>query len=175
MLSHKQTSFTAKDISSVVAPVAAALGMIMIVNMPLRDPYMPSKNISPVFSKPTVQLRTPEDNLTPWQYMSVSWMEPLIKKGVTRQMYDEDIWDLGWEFKHARLHNAFTALPGSVTKRVFLANGMDLVRTTAISVYRKGTSKYRPWLFQPIRQVANSTRSSHARTATAPARFNVRS
>jgi hypothetical protein len=172
MLSHKQASFAAKDILSVVAPVAAALGMIMIVNMPLRDPYMPNKDISPVFSKPKVQLRTPEDNLTPWQYMSVSWMEPLIKKGVTRQMDDEDIWDLGWEFKHARLHEAFSALPGSVTRRVFVANGMDLVRTTAMGIGRQWTSKYRTLLFLPIRQVPNYTRSSYARPATAPTRFD---
>jgi hypothetical protein len=146
MLSHKQAPFKAMDIFSVVAPVAATLGMIMILNMPLRDPYLPRKDISPVFGKPTVDLRTPEDNLTPWQYMSVSWMEPLIKKGVTRQMDDEDIWDLGWEFKHARLHEAFRALPGSVTRRVFVANGMDLVRTTAMGVCRSWTSKYRTTL-----------------------------
>jgi hypothetical protein len=142
MLSHRRASFEAKNIPSVVAPVAATLGMIMILNMPLRDSCLPSKDISPVFGKPTVKLRTPEDNLTPWQYMSVSWMEPLIKKGVTRQMDDEDIWDLGWEFKHARLHEAFRALPGSVTRRVFVANGMDLVRTTGIGLGRQWTSKY---------------------------------
>ena len=172
MLSHKQALFKTKDVSSVVAPVAAALGMITILNMPLRDPYLLNKDISPVFSKPTVQLRTPEDNLTPWQYMSVSWMEPLIKKGVTRQMEDEDIWDLGWEFKHARLHEAFRALPGSVTRRVFVANGMDLVRTTAMGVGRLWTSKYRTPPFCSTRQTNNSARSPHARSATAPARFN---
>jgi hypothetical protein len=110
--------------------------------MPLRDPCLLSKDISPVFGRPTAQLRTPEDNLTPWQYMSVSWMEPLIKKGVTRQIDDEDIWDLGWEFKHARLHEAFRTLPGSVTRRVFVANGMDLVRTTTLNVVRLCASKF---------------------------------
>jgi hypothetical protein len=113
----------------------------MILNMPLRDPCLPSRDISPVFGRPTVQLRTPEDNLTPWQYMSVSWMEPLIKKGVTLHMDDEDIWDLGWEFKHARLHEAFRTLSGSVTRRVFVANGMDLVRTTTLNVVRLCASK----------------------------------
>jgi hypothetical protein len=141
MLSHKQASFVAEDIPLVLAPVAAALGIIMVLNMPLRDPFLSNKDVSPVFGAPTVELRTPEDNLTPWQYMTVSWMEPLIQKGVTRQMEDEDIWDLGFEFKHARLHEAFRKLHGSVTRRVFVANGMDLVRTTCLGVIKLCASK----------------------------------
>ena len=90
-LSHRSSKFLAKDVPWVVAPAAAILGIITILNMPLRDPALPREDICPAFDTPTVQLRTPEDNLTPWQYMTVSWMEPLIKKGVTRQMEDEDI------------------------------------------------------------------------------------
>jgi hypothetical protein len=74
-------------------------------------------------------------------------MEPLIKKGVARQMEDEDIWDLGWEFKHARLHDAFRKIQGSVTKRVFVANGMDLIRTTVLNMIRLCASKY--WTMLP--------------------------
>jgi hypothetical protein len=141
MLSHKPFSATLKDIPLVLAPVMALLGILMTLNMPLRDPTLSKKGISPVFSPSTVELRTPEDDLTPWQYMVVSWMEPLIRKGVKREMNDEDVWDLGWEFKHARLHEAFRKLRGSVTRRIFVANGMDLVRTTTINVVRLVTSK----------------------------------
>ncbi|EFQ91944.1 hypothetical protein PTT_11049 [Pyrenophora teres f. teres 0-1] len=149
-LSHKQTPFMVKDIPWVIAPVAATFGIIMVLNMPLRDPVLPNKDISPVFGTPTIQLRTPEDNLTPWQYMTVSWMEPLIKKGVTRHMEDEDIWDLGWEFKHARLHEAFRKLQGSVTRRVFVANGMDLVRTTVLNAIRLCATLLTPVLLQRV-------------------------
>ncbi|KAF1832529.1 P-loop containing nucleoside triphosphate hydrolase protein [Decorospora gaudefroyi] len=149
-LSHKQGSFIAKDVPLVLAAVAAMSGIVMILNMPLRDPYLPKKDISRVFDTPTIQLRTPEDNLTPWQYMTVSWMGPLINKGVTRQMDDEDIWDLGWEFKHARLHEAFRKLPGSVTRRVFVANGMDLLRTTTIGVVRLCATLLTPVLLQRL-------------------------
>lgn len=141
MLSHSQSSIAVKDFPLALAPTMALLGIVMIFNMPLRDPLLPKEGISPVFSTPTVQLRTPEDDLTLWQYMIVSWMEPLIQKGVTRQMDDEDVWDLGWEFKHARLHGAFRQLQGSVTKRIFVANGMDLVRTTSLNIIRLSASK----------------------------------
>lgn len=114
----------------------------MILNMPLRDPALSSKEISPVFGTPTVELRTPEDNLTPWQYMSVAWMAPLIQKGVTKDMEDKDVWDLGYEFKHARLHNTFRKLTGSVTRRIFVANGLDLLYTTVLNVVRLAASKH---------------------------------
>ncbi|CAG5144885.1 uncharacterized protein ALTATR162_LOCUS1619 [Alternaria atra] len=149
-LSHRQSKFLAKDVPWVVAPAAAVLGIVTILNMPLRDPTLPRQDISPAFDTPTIQLRTPEDNLTPWQYMTVSWMEPLIKKGVTRQMEDGDIWDLGWEFKHARLHEAFRKLQGSVTKRIFVANGMDLIRTTVLNVIRMCATLLTPVLLQRV-------------------------
>jgi hypothetical protein len=115
-------------------PLAALIGIVIILNMPLRDPRLPSEDISAPFSTPTVKLRTPEDNLTPWQYMSVSWMSPLIQKGVKGQIDDQDVWDLGYEFKHSRLHDAFRTLRGSVTNRLLQANGVDLIRTTTLSL-----------------------------------------
>jgi hypothetical protein len=142
VLSSNQSSSMATDIPSVLTGVAALLGIFVVLNMPLRDPMLPKKDISPAFSAPTVKLRTPEDNLTPWQYMSVSWMSPLISKGMTRNVNDEDVWDLGWEFKHARLHSAFRTLQGSVTKRLLVANGMDLVRTTVLALIQLVASKW---------------------------------
>ena len=127
-----------------LCPVLAFAGIVVIINMPLRDPSLPSEDISPVYGPPTVKLRTPEDNLTPLQYMTVSWMGPLIQKGITRKMDDEDVWDLGWEFKHARLHDAFRKLEGSVTRRVFVANGMDALRTTSLNLLRLCASKFDP-------------------------------
>jgi hypothetical protein len=135
-LSHTHTSYGLRNLPEALGPAAALIGIFTILNMPLRDPTLSDEEISPVYSAPTVQLRTPEDNLTPLQYMTVSWMSPLIKKGMTKKMDDEDVWDLGWEFKHARLHDKFRTLEGSVTKRIFLANGMDCVYTTSLAVFR---------------------------------------
>ena len=107
--------------------------------------------------------------MTPWQYMTVSWMEPLIQKGVTRQMHDEDVWDLGWEFQHARLHEAFRKLQGSVTRRIFVANGMDLVRTTSLNMIRLAASEC------PNNPNNEITAESHSATdtCTSPTRIGL--
>lgn len=168
LLSHSQASLAARDIPLVLAPVAALLGILVILNMPLRDPTLSTNGISPVFVAPTVELRTPEDNLTPWQYMTVTWMGPLIKKGITKEMEDKDVWDLGYEYKHARLHDAFRKLHGSVTRRIFVANGMDLVRTTSLSIVQLTASKFRDWSSHHICISDLSSPSVPCSAATAP-------
>jgi hypothetical protein len=139
---HLINGMKAEDMPSVLVPMMAILGIITILNMPFRDPMMPNDDISAIYTAPTVKLRTPEDNLTPWQYMTVAWMGPMVQEGYKRQLDDEDVWDLPWEFKHARLHRTFRELPGSVTRRVFTANGMDLIRTTTMSFIRLGSSEF---------------------------------
>jgi hypothetical protein len=138
---HVLDRFSAENIPLMLTPVASLMGIVTILNMPLRDPMLPNDDISPVYSPPTEKLRTPEDQLTPWQYMTVAWMAPLIQEGYKRQLNDEDIWDLPWEFKHARLHATFRKLSGSVTRRIFVANGMDVIRTTIMSIVRLIASK----------------------------------
>jgi hypothetical protein len=139
VLSHTPHIFVRSKVENLpllLVPIAALVGIITILNMPFRDPMLPSGDISPVYGKSTGKLRTPEDNLTPWQYMTVTWMAPMIQEGYKRQLDDEDIWDLPWEFKHARLHRTFRKLQGSVTRRIFVANGMDVIRTTSMGVLR---------------------------------------
>lgn len=153
MLSHGHFPFVSQDAPIILAAVTALFGILIVLNMPLRDPALPRDDISPVYTKPTIDLRTPEDDLTPFQYMTVSWMRPLIKKGNTRDMNDEDVWDLGYVFKHERLHSAFRVLQGSVTKRLFFANGMDLLITTLIGLLQLVLSKASP-IIRSTRPVA---------------------
>ena len=87
-------------------------------------------------------MRSPEDNLTLWQFMSVSWMAPLIKMGNERQLNDEDVWSLGYEFKHRGLHDEFRELKGSVLRRLLEANGLDLFIISALSIIELVASVY---------------------------------
>lgn len=122
------------DIPLILAIVAAFGAIMTILLMSLRHPLRGNEEISPAFAKPAFEMRSPEDNLTLWQFMSVSWMAPLIKMGNERQLNDEDVWSLGYEFKHRGLHDEFRELKGSVLRRLLEANGLDLFIISALSI-----------------------------------------
>lgn len=123
-----------KDVVDELAIIAALGAVAVILLMPLRDPSLLGHKISPAFAAPTSDLRSPEDNLTLWQFMTVSWMAPLISLGNARQLNDEDVWQLGFEFQHRMLHDTFRDLKGTVLVRLLRANGVDLVIISILSI-----------------------------------------
>ncbi len=61
-------------------------------------------------------------------------MKPLISLGSARQLNDEDVWSLAFEFQHRILHDCFRELKGSVVRRLITANGFDLVIISSLAV-----------------------------------------
>ena len=108
--------------------------IVVLLCMPLRDPGLPNDEISPPFGHPKSQYRSPEDNLSLLQFMTVSWMSPLISLGSARQLNDEDVWCLAFEFQHSTLHDRFRQLKGSVVSRLITANGLDLMIISSLAV-----------------------------------------
>ena len=130
------------QVPAILVPFTALGAVMTILFMPMRHPNLPSDQISPVFSSPTSQLRSPEDNFTLWQFMTVSWMTPLIAVGNKRQLNDEDVWLLGYEFQHRGLHDRFRALRGSVFRRLLDATGLDLILISVLSIIELFASMY---------------------------------
>jgi hypothetical protein len=130
-----------KDLPSILALLSALVAIGTTLAMPLRPPHLPKNQISPAFGPPSSELRSPEDDLTLWQFMSVSWMAPLMSIGNKRQLNDEDVWQLGYEFQHRMLHDIFRELKGSVLGRLFRANGLDLVIISALSMFELVASR----------------------------------
>ncbi|OJD36754.1 abc transporter [Diplodia corticola] len=128
----------------------SALAVAAIFAMPMRDPNQPTTGISKPFSSPTSELRSPEDNLTLWQFLTVSWMTPLIARGAKRQLNDGDVWFLPYDFQHGRLHTLFRELKGSVVKRLLLANGLDLIITTTLAILESAANLVVPVLLQQL-------------------------
>ena len=114
--------------------LAALLSIVLILSMPLRDPQLAQDDIGTPFEKPVSNLRSPEDNLTLWQFLSVSWMSPLMSVGFKRQLNSEDVWSLGFEFQHRLLHEKFRELGGSVIRRLLFANGVDLLILSTLGI-----------------------------------------
>ena len=115
------------------AVIAAIAASTTILFMPFREPSLPSVDISAVGQDPSSDFRTPEDNLRLWQFLTVSWMKPLISAGRSRQLNEDDVWLLGFEFQHSRLHEKFRQLRGSVLGRLLRANGIDVFIISTIS------------------------------------------
>lgn len=124
-----------KDLPCILALISALVAIGIILATPMRHPHLPKDQISPAFGPPTFDLRSPEDDLTVWQFMTVSWMAPLMSIGNKRQLNDEDVWQLGYEFQHRGLHDTFRELKGSVLGRLFRANGLDLVIISGLSIF----------------------------------------
>jgi len=123
------------DVPVLLGALTAFAAICVILNMPLRDPKLSHASIgAAVGGAPTPLLRTPEDNLTFWQYMSVSWMTSLIKMGNMRKLNDDDVWNLGYEFRHRLLSDKFKELQGSVLSRLLKANGLDLILVSTLFI-----------------------------------------
>ena len=128
LLSHSAIELRQDDIPALLGILLAFGSICIILNMPLRDPRLPHSEIgSSSGGFPTSLLRSPEDNLTLWQFMSVSWMAALIGLGSAKQLNDDDVWSLGYDFKHRMLTDKFRDLQGTVLVRLLKANGLDLM------------------------------------------------
>lgn len=132
--------------------------VVVMLNMPLRDPLLDCTGIAKPFTEPTNTARSPEDIITLWQWMTVSWMAPLIRLGYKRQLNNEDVWLLAYEFQHTRLHALFRELPGTVLARLLKANGLDLIITAGLSVLETSITLAEPILLKQLLAALTSER-----------------
>lgn len=139
-------------ISRYIAASAALLACFTILLMPFRQPSLPVIDISTVGQTPCSDFRSPEDNLRLWQFLTVSWMAPLISLGRKRQLNEPDVWLLGFEFQHSRLHEKFRRIRGSVLRRVLQANGLDILIISAIAIVQMVCTFSTPVLLQQLLQ-----------------------
>lgn len=128
----------------------ALANVITILLMPFRTSSAPIFEIGAVGQTPSSDFRSPEDNLRLWQFLTVSWMQPLISIGRTRQLHEGDVWRLGFEFQHLRLHKKFRRLKGSVLIRTLRANGLDVAIISAIAIVQMLCEFSTPVLLQQL-------------------------
>ncbi|KAL2753561.1 hypothetical protein ACRALDRAFT_2139965 [Sodiomyces alcalophilus JCM 7366] len=134
----------------IVRTVLSFAALVAVFLMPMREPKLPTKGIAT--NVPTRDARSPEDNLSLWQFMTVSWMGPLIARGTKTQLHDEDVWQLPYDFQHGRLHMLFRDLRGTVVKRLFLANGLDLVIICLLGILESAAHLSVPLLLKRLLQ-----------------------
>ncbi|KAH7162199.1 hypothetical protein B0J13DRAFT_3347 [Dactylonectria estremocensis] len=119
--------------------ILACLAILAIGNMPLRDPSWDVSDIGNPRGASSNHVRSPEDNLTLFQFWTMSWVYPLAGAAKRREITVEDVWQLPFEFQHTRLYMAFRELEGKLLPCLIEANGLDLVIATLLSVVEKVT------------------------------------
>lgn len=140
---------------AMAALVPSVVSIPLVLNMPFRDPKLPTRGVSEPFSTPSAADRSPEDNLTLWQWMTVSWLSPLINLGNRRQLHPEDVWSLPYVFQHRHLHDAFRSLRGSVIRRLIWANWIDLFIISCLSLTELVGNYTSPLILQQLLKSMN--------------------
>ncbi|KAF7318109.1 ABC transmembrane type-1 domain-containing protein [Mycena chlorophos] len=103
------------------AAVTAAM-LVLAINIPMN---LPSTRVKKEDIGKTV---TPEDYATIYQWMTFSWVYPLIKKGTHNTLNDEDIWRMSPTLQSLPVFLKFQALYRSTLLRsLVFANFHDLV------------------------------------------------
>lgn len=132
--------------------VTSVLGVLITIDMPMRDPSWSRFNISKPFSEPSSNYRSPEDNLSFRQWMTASWVSPILGLARERQLDEKDVWQLPYEFQHEFLHHAFRQLKGSVLRRLLVANWVDLAILSVLEMVELVTKYSEPILLQGLLQ-----------------------
>ncbi|PTB66150.1 hypothetical protein BBK36DRAFT_1119240 [Trichoderma citrinoviride] len=112
----------------------SGLAMILIGMMPLREPSWGSRDIGQSHGKPLRTLRSPEDDLSLFRFWTMSWVNPLARLCRKREITEDDVWQLPFEFQHLRLYMAFRELQGKLLPCLIRANGLDLTIATLLAV-----------------------------------------
>lgn len=95
---------------------------------------------------------SPEDRIWLWQWMTVSWLSPLIRAGSQRQLQDEDVWQLPASFQHRQLHQYFRSLQGTVIQRLLKANWLDIALLSLLGLVTTVLDFAGPLLLQKLLQ-----------------------
>lgn len=113
------------------------LAITIIGNMPIRNPTWDSTNIGYPGRSPSHLTRSPEDNLSLFQFWTMSWVYPLARICRKREVVVEDVWQLPFEFQHKRLYLAFRDVQGKLLSRLLEANGLDLSISATLAIVEK--------------------------------------
>ncbi|KAJ1331455.1 ATP-binding cassette subfamily C (CFTR/MRP) member 1 [Microdochium nivale] len=132
--------------------ITALVAVLVILHMPMRHPNISNDGIAKPFEVSNSGLRSPEDDLTLWQFMTVTWMSPLLMHSYRKTLDEQDVWLLPYEFQHERLHLLFRELRGSILKRLLVANTLDLITTVCLGVLEAIANLSTPILLQKLLQ-----------------------
>lgn len=125
------------ETTELIRVVLTVTALVFICSMPLRDPSWDVSNIGSSKLPPSYQLRSPEDNISLFRFWSMSWVNPLASLCLKREITEEDVWQLPFDFQHTRLYMVFREVQGRLLPCLIEANGLDLFISTSLAIAEK--------------------------------------
>ncbi|KAG8737214.1 hypothetical protein FRC10_008460 [Ceratobasidium sp. 414] len=104
------------------------LGLVVILSMPLNG-------LGKFYDDEDGNAPSLEDQCTLWQWISFTWVNPLISIGVERPLDEKDVWQLSQTMQTRVLMRKFFELKqSSLLHRLFVANAKDLFLDFVLTV-----------------------------------------
>jgi hypothetical protein len=123
---HHDTFLSPRNGGHQLAILLSIISALILLAMPM---HVESKDCSPIAkvgAAPSSANRTPEDALSLYQFLTISWVKPLLDVGNTRQLQYEDLWRLPYSLQSHLLADTFRNVTGqSIIWRLMWANMMD--------------------------------------------------
>ncbi|KAG8738112.1 hypothetical protein FRC10_007279 [Ceratobasidium sp. 414] len=108
--------------------IVTLAGMVMIVNMPLditANPGVDEEGLHPSL----------EDHCTLWQWITFTWVSPIISLGAAQPLEEKDVWQLSKTMRTRVLMRKFLQVKrSSLLRRILAANAMDLFLDGSLTV-----------------------------------------
>ncbi|KZS96802.1 multidrug resistance-associated ABC transporter [Sistotremastrum niveocremeum HHB9708] len=94
---------------------------------------------------------TPEDYATLFQWITFSWVYPLIKRGTNATLKEKDIWALSPTMQSRPVYKKFCAITGStLLKRLWFAGSLDLILDFTLTLVSVGFNYAGPFFLKRI-------------------------
>ncbi|CAE6476012.1 unnamed protein product [Rhizoctonia solani] len=120
--------FSTDRLAHVISSLLTFVGLAAIVNMPLSltgKPEVDEDDLHPSL----------EDYCTLWQWMTFTWVSPIISLGVLRPLEEKDVWRLSRSMRTRTLMRKFLQVQRpSLLRRILVANAMDLFLDGSLTV-----------------------------------------
>ncbi|KAL0573710.1 hypothetical protein V5O48_008254, partial [Marasmius crinis-equi] len=123
--------------------LSAALGVVL--DMPLG---LPSTRVNKSEIGYSI---SPEDYTTVWEWMTFSWVHPLVQRGKSAALNENDVWNLSPTCQSRPIFIKSNNIPQStLIRRIWAANSLDLILDATFTVASSCLSYLNPFFLNHI-------------------------
>ncbi|KAG9119646.1 hypothetical protein FRC07_005246, partial [Ceratobasidium sp. 392] len=127
-IASSNNAFTLSHLGRVVDSILTLAGIVMVVDMPLSITGKPESDEEGL-------LPSLEDHCTLWQWITFTWVSPIISLGALQPLEEKDVWQLSKIMRTRVLMRKFLQVKrSSLVRRILAANAMDLFLDGSLTV-----------------------------------------